>query len=377
MRDFACLPGRLYNGDPRGVLPLRLLQDAVLDRKKHPFYNHGQGADAEFFVAADRATGKTVGRIAAILDRRHNELARQQDPRHELCGQFGFFDCVDSPPVARALIEAAADWLRQRGAKQMLGPASPSQSYDYGLLVEGHDRPHRFLLPYHPAYYAALLEGCGLNKAKDLLSLSGDLTDPICRQRIDDFVERTDAMRVRSSMNVTIRPIDKRRYRDECAVFGAVLNDVLRNHFGHSPISEQEWHLITDSLRSFANPDFLLLAERDGKPIGLAVAVPDLNEVIGRLRMHSGVLQPVEFLLRSWRWRPECVCVVVVGVTQESGNFAIAPMLVGQLVRNLLAHGVRYVDAHQVLEDNHPILDPLLAHGFHPDRRHRVYQKAL
>ena len=377
MRRFRELPGLLYSSDPCGVRPLKMLQDAVLDRKRHPFYNNGQGAVAEFFIAVDRATGRPVGRIGAIIDNRHNELARRQDPDHELGGQFGFFDCVNSPQVAQALIGAAADWLRQRGVKHMLGPASPSQSYDYGLLIEGHQCPHRFLLSYHPAYYAALLEGCGLSKAKDLLSLSGDLNDPTCRTLIEQFIARTATMQARSSVNVTFRPINMRKYRQDARIFGKVLNDALEDHFGHSPITEREWQLITDSLRPFVNPDFILLAEQDGEPIGLTIGVPDLNEIIGRLRLRFGLLETLEFLLRSWRSKPQCISVIVAGVNRKYSKFGVAPMLIGQLVRNLLAHKVRFVNAHQVLEDNHPILDPLLRHGFQADRRHRVYQLAL
>lgn len=377
MRHFKQLPRRLYAGDPFAIQPLGSLQDFVLDRKRHPFYDQGRGAEAEFFLAVDTATGRPVGRIAAIIDHRHNQLAQQLDPHHELCGHFGFFDCVNSQQVARTLIDAAADWLRGRGIRRMLGPASPSQSYDYGLLIEGHDLPHRFLLPYHPAYYAALLESAGLSKAKDLLSLSGDLQDPRCREPLTRLVERTDAMRARTAERVVIRPIDMRRYRQETRILGDILNETLQDHFGHSPITEREWRLITDSLRPVVDPDFVLIAERDGKPVGLTIALPDINEIIGRLRLRFGFVEILEFLLRSWRSKPQCITVLVMGATREGNNFGVTPLMVGQLARNLLDRGIRYVDAHQILEDNNGMLDPVMRHGFAADRRFRVYQLAL
>jgi hypothetical protein len=66
-----------------------------------------------------------------------------------------------------------------------------------------------------------------------------------------------------------------------------------------------------------------------------------------------------------------------MGSTREGNNFSVVPLLVGQLARNLLDHGIRYVDAHQILEDNHGILAPVLRHGLVADRRYRVYQLAL
>ena len=377
MRHFKRLPRLLYAHDPFAVQPLGVLQDSVLDLKRHPFYDHGRGACAEYFLAIDTATGRTVGRIAAIIDHRHNQLTQQQDPHHESCGSFGFFDCVNSPAVAQGLIDAAAGWLRSQGMRRMFGPASPSQSYDYGLLVEGHDRPHRFLLPYHPPYYAALLEGAGLSKAKDLLSLSGDLQDPRCRESLTRLVERTDAMRARGGENIVIRPINMRRYREEARILGTVLNETLRDHFGHSPITEREWRLITESVRPIVDPHFVLIAERDGEAVGLAIALPDINEIVARLRLRQGFLETLEFLVRSWRSKPQCVTVIVMGATREGGSFAVTPLIVGQLTRNLLDQGVRVVDAHQILEDNHGMLDPLLRHGLLADRRYRVYQLAL
>jgi len=377
MRHFKQLHRQLYARDPVAALPLSSLQDFVLDRERHPFYDHGRGASAEFFLAVESATGQPVGRIAAIIDHRHNQHARELNPHCDRVGHFGFFDCVNSPQVARGLIAAAADWLRPQGIRRMLGPASPSQAYDYGLLIDGHDQPHRFLLPYHPAYYAGLLEGTGLSKANDLVSLTGDLQDPCCRGPMEQLAKRAAAMGARKSAGVTVRPINMRRYRDEARVLGAVLNDVLSDHFGHSPITEQEWRLITDSLRPVVAPDFVLIAERDGKPVGLAIALPDINEIIGRLWLRFGFLEILEFLVRSWYWRPECVTIVVVGATRKGNSFGVTGPLVGQLAHNLLAHNVRFVDAHQILEENRGMFDPVLRHGFLADRRYRVYQMAL
>ncbi|MEI7837547.1 MAG: hypothetical protein WCK05_14200 [Planctomycetota bacterium] len=377
MRHFKQLPRRLYSGDRFLVRPLGSLQDFVLDREKHPFYDHGRGASAEFFLATDPATGRVVGRIGAIIDHRFNEHSRQQDANHELCGHFGFFDCENSPAVARALIGAAADWLRSQGVRRMLGPASPSQSYDYGLLIEGHECPHRFLVPYHPAYYARLLEGAGLTKAMDLLSLTGDLQDPSCRDPMSRLAKRADAMAARAALKVTIRPINMRKYRQEARLLGSILNETLRDHFGHSPITESEWGLITDSLRPVVDPRFILIAEREGRGVGMMIALPDINEIIARLRVRLGFIEILEFLARSWVTKPRCVTVAVLGSTREGNNFSVVPLLVGGLARSVLDHGIRYLDAHEILEDNHDMLAPVLRHGLVVDRRYRVYQMAL
>src|SRR5712664_3606687 len=179
LREFRRLPRLLRGADSRWIEPLRAEQAWLLNRAHHPFYVDGEGATAEFFLARDRRTGRVVGRVAAILNERYNRHRRDSGAAPPIQGFFGFFDSIDSPEVARLLLESAARWLQERGAAEMLGPASPSQNYEYGLLIEGHDRPHRYLLAYQPRYYQRLLEAAGLEKAKDMLSVSLDIEDPV------------------------------------------------------------------------------------------------------------------------------------------------------------------------------------------------------
>jgi hypothetical protein len=80
LKEFVELPYSLYRGDPHWVPPLRIAVKELLDRKKHPFYAN---AEAEFYVA--RQNGRTVGRIAAVIDRAHNRF------HQENAGFFGFF----------------------------------------------------------------------------------------------------------------------------------------------------------------------------------------------------------------------------------------------------------------------------------------------
>jgi len=355
------------------VEPLKITQNSLLDRRRHPFYDGGRGAEAEFFLARG-PDGQPVGRIAAIINHRYAAHAHQNDaPR----GMSGFFDCINSQEVARTLIKAAEDWLRRRGATQMLGPASPSETYQYGLLVEGYDQPHRFCLSYNPPYYAELLESSGLRKAKDLLGMSLDMQSPEGHEILERFLDFVDATDARGSGNITIRSPNIRNFNAEVRTIRGLFNQVLSGLWGHSPISEQELGHMFRSLRRFLLPDALLIAERAGEPVGVALAVPDLNEIIRRLKFRMSLVEPIELLFRARRWRPECMRVLVLGVGPGYERSLVVPALVGRLGRYLRDEGIRYVDAHLVLEDNNSILVPLLRYGFRRDRRYRIYRRDL
>src|ERR1043166_4912257 len=108
---FIKFPWRIYQDDPAWVPPLILERKAFLDRKKHPFFKHG---DAALFLA--RRDGEIVGRIMASDDPNYNSL-------HQVnVGCFGMFECIGDLDVAKALFAAAGDWLRQKGRSEVMGP---------------------------------------------------------------------------------------------------------------------------------------------------------------------------------------------------------------------------------------------------------------
>ena len=61
--------------------------------------------------------------------------------------------------MARALVEAAAEWLRDRGRDRMLGPMDFTTNDECGLLVEGHELEPLILEPWHPPYYQRAARG--------------------------------------------------------------------------------------------------------------------------------------------------------------------------------------------------------------------------
>ena len=111
---FINLPFSLYRGDPNWVPPLKADVRKLMDREKHPFYGGGSDAEAEFFIARDGR--RVVGRVAAILNHAHN---RAHD---ENVAFFGFFETVNEPEVANALLAAAEGWARERGVDAVRGP---------------------------------------------------------------------------------------------------------------------------------------------------------------------------------------------------------------------------------------------------------------
>ncbi len=198
LREFIEFPYVLYRDDPYWVPPLRIAVKELLDRRKHPYYAN---ADVEFFLA--RQGGRTVGRIAGIVDHAHNRF------HEEKAGFFGFYESVDDGEVARALLARARGWVFDHGAQVLRGPVNPSTNYECGMLIEGFDASPVIMMTYNPRYYPVLMEQAGLCKAKDLLAyyIHTENMDSAKIDRVADRAVATNGVRVRP---INMKDFDRR-----------------------------------------------------------------------------------------------------------------------------------------------------------------------
>ena len=118
----------MFAGDPAWVAPLDMMIREQLHPKKNPFFEHAEGA---LFTAW--RDGKLVGRISAQIDQEH--LKRYNDAT----GFFGFFDTIDDPEVARALLDARPSVAQARGHAAHARTAVAVDQRRGRLLVEGFD----------------------------------------------------------------------------------------------------------------------------------------------------------------------------------------------------------------------------------------------
>ncbi len=259
LEDFVALPYELYRHDRCFTPPLRRDVRAQLDPARNPFFRH---ATRELFLA--RHGGQLSGRIAAIHDRAHEQA------HGDGAGFFGFFESRDDPEVARALLDAAAAFLRARGRRLLRGPLSPSINDEAGLLVDGFTTPSVVMMPHNPAYYAALVEGAGLIKAKDLLAFENTADPPPERLLAATGV-------VEGRYGISTRSIDMRRFSQEVARVQRLFNTGWQRNWGAVPLDDAEIAQLARQLEPVVVPELVIFAELRGEPIGFAAAIPDMN----------------------------------------------------------------------------------------------------
>jgi hypothetical protein len=353
----------IYAGDPNWVAPLRA-DLAKVFQGENPFFRHGE---MQLFVA--RRAGQDVGRVAAILDRNHNAF------HDERVVFFGFFESIDDPLVAAMLLEAAALWGRERKMVVLRGPTNPTLNDEAGLLVEGFDSPPVLMMTYNPRYYAGLLEGQGLSKAKDLLAYWFPLDEePL--GRLSRVAERFR----RRERDIVVRNVSKGGLGRDLPKIREIYNDAWEKNWGFVPMTPEEIDFMAKRLKPLLVEELLWLAEAprpDGtlEPIAFMLMLPDYNQAIAPTRGRLFPFGWLKFLLATRKIHT--VRVLTLGIKSAYRMRGIQSIMMADSLRFLLSKGYTGAEVSWLLEDNDLVIGSVRLWGGKLYKTYRIYEKAL
>jgi GNAT superfamily N-acetyltransferase len=361
LRQFILFPFRLYEGVDQWVPPLISERKRHLDRRKNPYFKH---AEAEYFLA--RCGNRIVGRISAQVDRRFNEIQGND------WGQFGFFEAEDDPEVAAALLDAAREWLRERGRDHMIGPLDFSTNHECGLLVEGHELRPQILENWHFPYYGPLLESCGLTKAMDLYKWSLHVSG---RGEVLPIIFDL-AKRLEPEHGITIRGMRRRNMTEEIGAFMEIYNAAWEKNWGFVPLTEAEIEHYAAELKPIMDENWAMVAETaEGETVGVALTLPDYNQVLKRL---GGRLLPFGWIkaLRARR-KIDSVRVFALGVKPEYQHTGVAAALYKRHFDMAEVTPQKGGETGWILEVNKPMNKAMEAMGGEIVKTYRIYEQDL
>jgi len=352
----------IYRNDPAWVPPLLIERKQFLNRKKHPFYQHG---DAALFLA--RRNGEIVGRIMASDDPNYNSLHQAN------VGCFGLFECVDDHEVAAALFAAAENWVRRKGRTEIMGPIDYSTNYVCALLIDGFQYPPTILTSHNPPYYAGLIEGCGFTKAKDWYAWwFSEYTEPVERLR-------KIAVARAGRQGVTIRPINLKAVVEESQRIRTIYNQAWKKNWGFVPFTEAEIVHMAKEMKPLIVPGGTLIAEIGNEPVAFVIAVPDINvafrQINGRLTWFGLPIGLIK-LLYYYRFKTRTGRLIALGVIEKYRSAAIAEMLVLQVMDESFKRGFTG-ELSMTLEDNVMVNRFIEAVGAKRYKTFRIYRRSL
>lgn len=363
LRPFIDAGHEVYRDDPTWVAPLEMDIKERLTPSKNPFFKRGEVA---LFTAwkGDRL----VGRCSAQVDREHLRVHKDET------GFFGFFDTIDDDEVGKALIAAAERWLARRGMKKMRGPFSLYINEEIGTLIEGFEYPPVVMMAHARKWQDRVAQSAGLEKTKDLYAWRYDVGNipPRAQRAWED---------IKALPEVNLRTVDLKHMQSELEIIMSIYNDAWRNNWGVVPALPDEVEKIAKELKLILVPDLAFIAEINGKPMGMCITIPNVNEAIADL---DGKLFPLGLLKLLWRVKvkhPKSARLIMLGIRQEIrhikkyGGLSLAMYV--EIAKRGQKLGYEWGELSWTLEDNKPINLGIKAMGAKIYKKYRIYEKPV
>lgn len=361
---FLQVPFAVFRDDPCWVPPLRLERQDHLDRKKNPYFRH---AEAQLFVAT--VDGHPMGRISAQWDRLRNTHHKDD------VGQFGFLDAPDQPEIFAALLSAAENWLRQRGALAAQGPFSFSINDETGCLIDGFDTPPSMMMGHARPHYGARIMEQGYRKAKDVIAyhFDGMLALP---RAMDKMFGRAMA-----DPDIAVRALDKSHLARDLDIIIAIFNDAWSGNWGFVPFTPEELTKLGQDLKLLVKNEYVAIATYKGEPAAMAVTLPNINDWIADL---NGRLLPFGLPKLLWRMLtrpPATLRMPLMGVRKSHHGTAVGSALAISVIETLRRYhagrGMVSAELSWILEDNMAMRRIVEGMGGKPYKTYRIFEKAL
>ena len=362
LSQYVQFPIDLYRDNACYVPPLVIDQIATLSPEGNPAFDF---CEAQSFMAFDN--GEPVGTITAIINRAANEKTGQKQMR------FGFMDFIDSDEVVDSLFEAVAQWGRERGMKEMVGPVGFTDMDPEGMLIEGFDEMGTMATIYNYPYYVRHMERLGFVKDADWIEYRITIPDgiPEKHQRIGEIVARKYGLKV---LKYTSRKKIRREYGR--AIFELV-NEAYADLYGFVPLTDRQIeHYINVYIDVLRLEDVSLVVDSVGTLVALGISMPSLSQA---LRKSHGRLFPFGWyhLLKAIKGHTDVVDLLLVAVKPEYQSKGVNALIFNDLIPRYIANGYKFAESNVELEGNESVQKQWEYFERRQHRRRRAWKKSL
>jgi len=357
LRRFIKYPFVKYRDDPHWVPPLLIAEREKFNPKNNPFYPH---ARVELFLAY--RAGEVVGRVAAIDDDNHNRT------HGDNLVFFGFFEANDQT-IAEALLASVEDWGRGLGRSSVRGPANPSMNDGAGFQIDAFDTDPYVMMPYNPPEYPRYVEVTGYRKVKDLYAWLFERD-----WEVGEKIGRI-AKRVRSRYDPVVRPVDMKRFEADLTIVKRLYNEAWEENWGFVRYTEAEFDHLASELKHVVDPGLARFVELEGQVAGMAICLPDVNQVLKRARGRIVPFGLVAFLNR--KKIIDQLRLAILGLMPEYRNKGLETVLMEELYGYAMSKGYQRCECSWVLEDNRAMNRGLEVSGAKLYKTYRIYEKEI
>ncbi|MGD9494083.1 MAG: N-acetyltransferase [Bacteroidales bacterium] len=359
-KAFIMLPFELYKDNSYWIPPIIKDEYKIFSKATNPAMDF---CDSCFWIAEEN--GKTIGRIAAIINHRYNEKVSEK------LGRFSRLESINDGDVIGALLHTAEDWLREKGMTKVHGPLGFTNLDLQGLLVEGFDHLPSIASVYHHPYYQTHIEKNGYEKENDWLEFRLKLEDHIPEKatRMVDLIKKRFNLRVISFKS-----------KKEMLPYANKLFTLLNSAFEELPyvsaFDEITKEFYIKKYFSFLNPEFVkVVVDEHNELRAFIVGLPSLSRAMQKC---NGKLFPFRFrhILHALK-HPTEMDLLLTGVDPALQSQGVAAVLIFELQQVLLKYKVPFVETTGIFESNNKAITTWKNYEHIQHKRRRCFVKNL
>ncbi|MCC8186586.1 MAG: N-acetyltransferase [Bacteroides sp.] len=339
LKKFIRFNYKLYKNTPYSVPDLYDDMLATFNKKRNAAFEF---CEADYFLAY--RDGKLVGRVAAIINHKANEVWNKKEVR------FGWIDFIDDREVSEALLRTVEEWGRSRGMDHIQGPLGFTDFDAEGMLVEGFDQLSTMATIYNYPYYPEHLEQLGYEKDADWVEFKIYIPDdiPEKHKRISQLVQKKYNLKIKKYSSA------KKIAQDYGQAIFELMNETYKPLYGYSPLSQRQidqyvkMYLPIVDLRMVT-----LITDQEDKLVGVGVSMPSLSVALQKAK---GRLLPFGwfYLLKAlfMKRRSQVLDLLLVAVKPEYQNKGVNALLFSDLIPIYKKLGFVYAESNPELEMN-------------------------
>ena len=364
LKEFVEFPNRLYKGNKCFVPKMFSNEMKTLDPKKNPAFEF---CEAACFLACDDE-GKTVGRVAAIVNKKANEIWSHAEVR------FGWIDFIDDPAVSAALIDKVVEFGKQRGMTRISGPLGFTDFDPEGMLVEGFDQLCTMVLIYNYPYYPRHMEAMGFTKEVDWLEYKIYLPEKVPDKisRIARIIEKRGEYHL---LKVTRDMIRQENYGQK--IF-KLINDAYSGLYNFTPLTPKMIDGYVDQYLGVVNLDYVsLVVDNDGELAAVGITIPS---IVNALQSCGGKLLPFgwsKILKSMYGKHEERIEMMLIGVRPEDANKGLISLIFDDLLRRYIKKGFKWAETNAELESNKAMSSIWGMFDYDQTKRRRIYTREI
>lgn len=334
---FVDFPLKLYEGSEQYVPEMSNDVRGSFDPEK----NHGLSfTEVQAFIA--ERNGVVVGRVAGIINSRANKKWDAKVVR------FSYIDFIDDLEVSKAILDAVAEWGRERGMDEMQGPLGITDFDKEGMLVEDFDRKGTMIDIYNYPYYPRHMEAYGLAKVTDWLQVKVEIPKevPARYARVARLSKEMYGLRVRKFSVHDVINGEGHRLFD-------LMNQAYAPLFGYSSFTPRQVDYFLKMYLPLADMDLIPFVENEkGELVAAAVTMASMSDA---LRKSKGKMFPLGWwhMFKALRLKHEdTVNMMLIAVRPDMQGLGVNALIFDDLIPIYNKKGFRYAETGPQLEDN-------------------------